>query len=139
MHRLHCVWFQNNPGQVNICVCISYSGYSNAQTSRRGFMIQWLVILYTYSLVVSGIALLFKPWRKYSMPRFELNSFSTHNHWMHVLLYRCLYIEKVFIIIILIFVDGNVEIVSVTDALITLDLPSTNQIAEKNDARENVK
>ena len=29
MHRLHYVWFQNNPGQVNICTCILYS---NIQT-----------------------------------------------------------------------------------------------------------
>ena len=33
IHRLHYVWFQNNPHQVNICVCISYSVYSNAQHS----------------------------------------------------------------------------------------------------------
>ena len=30
-HRPYYVWFQNNPGQVNICVCISYSAYSNGQ------------------------------------------------------------------------------------------------------------
>ena len=29
-HRLHYVWFQNNPGQVNIWGCISYSVNSNA-------------------------------------------------------------------------------------------------------------
>ena len=29
----HFVWFQNNPGEVNICVCISYSVYSNALTT----------------------------------------------------------------------------------------------------------
>ena len=33
MHCLHYVWFQNNPGQVNIWVCISYSEYSNAHTT----------------------------------------------------------------------------------------------------------
>ena len=27
------VWFQNNSGQVNICVCNSYSLYSNAHTT----------------------------------------------------------------------------------------------------------
>ena len=27
------VWFQNNPGQVNICVCNSYSVYLNAHTT----------------------------------------------------------------------------------------------------------
>ena len=27
------VTFQNNPGQVNICLCISYSVYSNANTT----------------------------------------------------------------------------------------------------------
>ena len=32
-HRLHYVWFQNNPGQINISVCISYSLYSNAHTT----------------------------------------------------------------------------------------------------------
>mgnify|MGYP003692152999 CR=1 FL=1 len=32
MHRLHYIWFQNNPGQVNIWVCISYSMNSNAHT-----------------------------------------------------------------------------------------------------------
>ena len=32
-HRLHYVWFQNNPGQVNIWVCILYSVNSNAYTT----------------------------------------------------------------------------------------------------------
>ena len=27
----HFVWFQNNPGEVNICVCISYSVYDASQ------------------------------------------------------------------------------------------------------------
>ena len=31
--HLHYVWFQNNPGQVNIWVCISYSVNSNILTS----------------------------------------------------------------------------------------------------------
>ena len=30
IHCLHYILFQNNPGQVNIFVCISYSVYSNA-------------------------------------------------------------------------------------------------------------
>ena len=34
IHRLHYVWFQNNPCQVNICVCISYSVNSNAHTTQ---------------------------------------------------------------------------------------------------------
>ena len=33
IHHLHYVWYQNNPGQVKICVCISYSIYSNAHTT----------------------------------------------------------------------------------------------------------
>ena len=33
IHRLHNVWFQNNLGQVNILVCLSYSVYSNAHTT----------------------------------------------------------------------------------------------------------
>ena len=33
IHRLHYVWFQNNPVQVNICVCISLSVCSNAHTT----------------------------------------------------------------------------------------------------------
>ena len=33
IHRLHYAWYQNNLGQVNICVCIKYSVYSNAHTT----------------------------------------------------------------------------------------------------------
>ena len=33
MHRLHYVWFQNNPGQVNVWVCLLYSLNSNAHTT----------------------------------------------------------------------------------------------------------
>ena len=33
MHRLHYVCFQNNPGQVNVGVCVSYSVNSNAHTT----------------------------------------------------------------------------------------------------------
>ena len=33
IHRIHYVWFQNNLRQLYICVCISYSVYSNAHTT----------------------------------------------------------------------------------------------------------
>ena len=33
MHRLHYVWIQNNPGQVNVWICVSYSVNLNAHTT----------------------------------------------------------------------------------------------------------
>ena len=39
IHRLHYVWFQNNPGQVNNYVCTSYSVNSNAHMMPSEFMV----------------------------------------------------------------------------------------------------